>query len=71
MNNLIEHIPKQKGDKDPVKSHHNVLVKALKNFKAERIPMAERNIYNIIENAMEEKYKYDISKLFKKYINNY
>lgn len=23
--------------------------------------MAERNIYNIIENAMEEKYKYDIS----------
>jgi hypothetical protein len=36
-------------------------VKALKNFKAERIPMAERNIYNIIENAMEEKYKYDIS----------
>lgn len=24
--------------------------------------MAERNIYNIIENAMDEKYKYDISK---------
>jgi len=36
------------------------LVKALKNFKQEKIPMGEKNIFNIVENAMEEKYKYDV-----------
>lgn len=36
------------------------MLKALKNYKVERVPMAERNIANIIESAMEEKYKYDL-----------
>lgn len=40
-----------------------MLLKALKQYKQkDRIPMAEKNINNIIENAMEEKYKFDSSK---------
>jgi len=37
-------------------------VKAARQYNKEKVPMAENNIYKIIENAMDEKYKYDLSK---------
>ena len=43
---------------------HNVLLKALKNYKHDKIPMTDKNICTIIENAMEEKYKYDSSNTY-------
>ena len=35
------------------------LDKVLKNYKSDKLPMSEKNILTIIENALEEKYKYD------------
>lgn len=53
-----------KEDKESIHTSNNVLVKALKRYrnKADRVPMPEKNIYFILESAMEEKYKYDTSK---------
>ncbi|CDW91434.1 UNKNOWN [Stylonychia lemnae] len=54
---------KDGNDNQPKKQKQNVLLKALKKYgkgKNEKVPMPQNSIYQLMEIAMEEKYKYDI-----------
>lgn len=42
----------------------SVLRTYMKNPKVERVAMPQNNIYQILEQAMEEKYKYDSSRYY-------